>query len=99
MAADFLSRHICQNATHGAMELFFTRDIFERKQKKTSLVRLGRQLRAAVTHRRAESRLLLGCGTQAVICSDQPRNFLLAGAEASSCFRRVKRREKGHASA
>src|ERR1700730_18767781 len=32
-AADFLSRHVCQNAARRAVEFFFPGDLFKREQK------------------------------------------------------------------
>src|SRR5690348_3915655 len=99
IAADFLSCQICKNTAHGAMEVLFSGDIFERKQEKSAFVHFCRLLRAVVSDRRAKSWFPFGYATRAVIRGDQPCHFLLASGYASSRFGGVNGCEKRHASA
>src|SRR5690242_3843283 len=99
LAPDFLPGHIPQNAPDSTMKSFFARDIFQRKQEKSRLVRFGGELRTAVTYWRAEAGLLIGGGTHTIKRSDQPRNSLLASGYVSSRFRCVKCCKNRHPSA
>src|ERR1700730_13382842 len=89
VAAYFLSCQVCENATHRPVEILLPRNIFECKQEERAFVRLGGLLHAAVTEGRPESWLLFGCGTQALIRSDQPHDFPLASGFAAARFCRV----------